>query len=143
MRLARGRWRDTSSSLLLPLPLSPRVPLERGNCGYKAMGSLAAYRRLSRAFQLVFSHRLVRNEDLAIDNVGVTCSLCGIMKRIRLNKAGQTPQTDDLSFLPPYSEQAKYLALADKFLSTDEHQNVVSIDGTRQSGHEKKARKAA
>jgi len=34
-------------------------------------------------------------------------------KRVR----ARTSQSDDLSFLPPYSQQGKYLSLADKFLS--------------------------
>ena len=45
------------------------------------------------------------------------------------------PQKDDLSFMPPYSEQAKYLELADTFLLSDgnthrdhESETVASIN---------------
>lgn len=44
---------------------------------------------------------------------------CALMKRSRLNNTAQAPDAEDLSFPPPYSEQAKFLLLADKFLSLD------------------------
>ena len=51
------------------------------------------------------------------------------MKRSRLKKKALEPDINDLSFPPPYSEQAKYLSLADKFLSTNAARcNVVQID---------------
>lgn len=44
-------------------------------------------------------------------------------------------QEDDLSFIPPYSQQAKYLDLANTFLSPEnakqDQQNVISIDQGR------------
>lgn len=56
------------------------------------------------------------------------------MKRSRLEKPAQKParsEVDDLSFPPPYSEQAKYLFLADIFLAMERHRNVVSLDSSR------------
>lgn len=42
---------------------------------------------------------------------------------------------DDLSFIPPYSEQAKYLDLANTFLSPEnankDQENVISIEQAR------------
>jgi hypothetical protein len=48
---------------------------------------------------------------------------------------------DDLSFLPPYSEQAKYLARANTFLSNDgadrtPRKNLICIDEGRIDGTE-------
>jgi len=66
------------------------------------------------------------------------------MKRTRLKKVAQKARTDDLAFLPPYSDQAKYLLLADKFLSTNRSRDaVVSIDSSKHFRHGKKPRKAA
>ena len=59
------------------------------------------------------------------------------MKRSRLKKAARQPEADDLSFLPPYSEQAKYLFLADKFLLNG-HRNIVPIDISRHFQRAKK-----
>ena len=65
------------------------------------------------------------------------------MKHSRLKKKAGGPH-DDISFLPPYSEQAKYLLLADKFLSTNgSRYNVISIDGGKNVQRGKKAKKAA
>jgi hypothetical protein len=56
------------------------------------------------------------------------------------------PQKDDLSFMPPYSEQAKYLELADTFLSGDSNtqgdhmrETVVNINENRATGPPSKA----
>ena len=55
------------------------------------------------------------------------------MKRSRLKLVPKAP-ADDLSFLPPFNEQAKYLKLADDFLArtgAEEQRtksNVRSID---------------
>jgi hypothetical protein len=69
---------------------------------------------------------------------------CGIMKRKRLKKKSEPPEIDDLSFSPPYSEHAKYLALADKFLSLNgARRNVVSIDSSRYFKRVKKTTEAA
>lgn len=43
------------------------------------------------------------------------------------------PQVDDLSFMPAYAEQGKYLVLADTFLAQNgngkpQHDNLVSIE---------------
>jgi hypothetical protein len=66
------------------------------------------------------------------------------MKRKRLNKKSKPRPLEDLSFPPSYSEQAKYLALADKFLSLDEsRRNVVSIDSSRYFKRVKKTTEAA
>jgi len=66
------------------------------------------------------------------------------MKSSRLNKKTEEPHGDDLAFLPPYSEQAKYLHLADKALSTNgSRHNVVSIDSSKHFRRRKKTRKAA
>jgi len=65
------------------------------------------------------------------------------MKNSRLNKKTEEPHGDDLAFLPPYSEQAKYLHLADKALSTNGRHNVVSIDSSKHFRRRKKTRKAA
>lgn len=65
------------------------------------------------------------------------------MKRARLKKVAQKPD-DDLAFLPPYSEQAKYLLVADNFLSTNGSRHyLISINGSEHSQREKKAKKAA
>jgi len=40
------------------------------------------------------------------------------------------PRKDDLSFMPPYSDQAKYLELADTFLSGDSN---TQADHTRET----------
>jgi hypothetical protein len=51
------------------------------------------------------------------------------MKRSRRKKKAQEPDAHDLSFPTPYAEQAKYLYLADRFLSTNgTRHNVVRID---------------
>jgi hypothetical protein len=66
------------------------------------------------------------------------------MKHSRLKKKAAGPQVDDLSFLPPYSEQAKYLLLADKFLSTNGVRgNVVRIDSSKHFQRGNKKKKAA
>ena len=66
------------------------------------------------------------------------------MKRGRLKIQAGRPHADDLSFLPPYSEQAKYLLLADKFLSTNgARHNVVQIESSRYFHNAKKRKKAA
>jgi hypothetical protein len=66
------------------------------------------------------------------------------MKRSRLKKQARGPQVDDLSFLPPYSEQSKFLLLADKFLSTHgSRHNVVSIENSKQFKGTKKVKQAA
>ena len=49
---------------------------------------------------------------------------------------------DDLSFPPPYSEQAKYLALANKFLSLN-GSRVVQIDSAKHFQRAKKTAKRA
>lgn len=64
------------------------------------------------------------------------------MKRSRLKKKAEGPH-DDISFLPPYSEQAKYLVLADKFLSSNGWWHVISIDTGKTFPRGKKAKKAA
>jgi len=53
---------------------------------------------------------------------------------------GERPHVDDLSFPPPFFEQAKYLELADKFLSTNgiRHKNALQIDSSK---HFQKLRK--
>lgn len=65
------------------------------------------------------------------------------MKRSRPKQMAKRPHVDDLSFLPPYSEQAKYLLLADKFLSTDGFHNLVAIDSHKHFKRKKKRKKAA
>jgi len=66
------------------------------------------------------------------------------MKRSRLKKKAVWPHADDLSFLPPYSEQAKYLILADKFLSTNgTRHNVVQIDSSKHFQRTQKKKKVA
>jgi hypothetical protein len=66
------------------------------------------------------------------------------MKRTRLKKVAGKPHGNDLSFPPPYSEQAKYLLLADKFLSTNgSRHDVVSIDRSKHFQRGKKTKKAA
>jgi hypothetical protein len=65
------------------------------------------------------------------------------MPRKRLTTKADPPHTDDLAFLPPYSEQAKYLALANQFLSRDYHRNVISIDSSKQFRRPKKDKKVA
>lgn len=66
------------------------------------------------------------------------------MKCSRLKKTAREPEADDLSFLPPYSEQAKYLFLADQFLSTDGHHNVLPFDTSQHFQRAKnKGKKAA
>jgi hypothetical protein len=66
------------------------------------------------------------------------------MKRTRLKQQAKGPH-EDLSFLPPYSDQAKYLLLADKFLSTNGHRNVVRIDSSKhfKRGKQDKGKSAA
>ena len=65
------------------------------------------------------------------------------MKHSWLKKKAEGPH-DDISFSPPYSEQAKYLLLADKFLSTNgSRHNVFSIDSGKTLQRGKKAKKAA
>jgi hypothetical protein len=69
---------------------------------------------------------------------------CPIMKRSRLKTQAKVPDADDLSFPPPFFEQAKYLALAEKFLSTNATQrNVGQIDSSKHIQREKTAKKAA
>jgi hypothetical protein len=67
------------------------------------------------------------------------------MNRSRLKKAAERPPEDDFSFPPPFSEQAKYLALADKFLSADRmaRKNVVPINSSKHFKAAKKQKKAA
>jgi hypothetical protein len=65
------------------------------------------------------------------------------MKRDRPKKKAEGTPGEDLSFPPPYSAQAKYLALADKLLSTNGHRNVVAIDSHEHFYHSKKRKKAA
>jgi len=66
------------------------------------------------------------------------------MKRIRLKTQAKGPHADDLSFPPPFSEHAKYLALADKFLSANgTRRSVGQIDSSKHFQHGKKAKKAA
>jgi hypothetical protein len=66
------------------------------------------------------------------------------MKSSWLKKTkAEGPHGGDLAFLPPYSEQAKYLLLADKFLSPNgSRHNVVSIDGGKHFQRGKKTKKA-
>jgi hypothetical protein len=56
---------------------------------------------------------------------------------------GRTSQSDDLSFFPPYSQQAKYLLLADKFLSnkvaTKTDEKIVYINAHKGKRPAKKA----
>jgi hypothetical protein len=65
------------------------------------------------------------------------------MKCSRLKNKTEGPHEDELSFPPPLSEQAKYLALADRFLSTNGHRNLVSIDTGRNFQRVKNRKKAA
>jgi hypothetical protein len=66
------------------------------------------------------------------------------MKRTRLKKVFEKPGADDLAFPPPYSEQAKYLLLADKFLSTQgSRHNIVPIDTGKHFRRRSKAKEAA
>jgi hypothetical protein len=65
------------------------------------------------------------------------------MKRSQQKKTVEEPQAEDLSFPPPYTEHAKYLLLADKFLSTNGHRNVVSIDGSKHFRYPKRRERAA
>jgi hypothetical protein len=66
------------------------------------------------------------------------------MKRSRLKKEAERPHEDDLSFPPQYSEQSKYLILADKFLSLNgPRRNVVSIDSSKHFKGSKNGKKAA
>jgi len=66
------------------------------------------------------------------------------MKNSRLKKKTEEPHGDDLAFLPPYSEQAKYVLLADKALSKNgSRHNVVSIDSSKHFRREKKTKEAA
>jgi hypothetical protein len=57
------------------------------------------------------------------------------MKRRRLKLVyKRKAQADDLSFMPPYSEQARYIALANTFLASNGFGNtardkVADIDG--------------
>lgn len=58
------------------------------------------------------------------------------MKRSRLKLVQKRkPLVDDLSFMPPYAEQARYIELANTFLSRNglshPHKNVVSINQRR------------
>jgi hypothetical protein len=60
------------------------------------------------------------------------------MNRSRLKlvpkREPQTDADDELSFLPPYPEQARYIALANTFLSRNGHipaKNVIAIDKIR------------
>jgi hypothetical protein len=67
-----------------------------------------------------------------------------LMKRTRLKKVAQRRAADDLAFVPPFSDQAKYLFLADKFLSTNgSRDKIVSIDSSKHFQRGKKAKKAA
>ena len=66
------------------------------------------------------------------------------MKRSRMKIQAKGSHTDDLSFPPPFSEQAKYLALADKFLSTNgTRRNEGQIDSSKHFEDGKKAKEAA
>ena len=67
------------------------------------------------------------------------------MKRSRLEAKAETPHVDDLSFPAPFSEQSKYLALADKFLSTNgtRNKNVAQIDSSRHFQKTTKKKRAA
>jgi hypothetical protein len=60
------------------------------------------------------------------------------MKRSQLKI--QTPHAGDLSFPPPFSEQSKYLALANKFLCTNgtPNNNIAQVDS---SGYFQKTKK--
>jgi len=63
------------------------------------------------------------------------------MKRSRL-KLVPKQQADDLSFPPPFDEQAKYLKLADDFLARAEEQSkrkLQSIDTGRRANRRKRA----
>jgi hypothetical protein len=79
----------------------------------------------------------------AIETVCVRCLPRAAMKRTR-KKAVPKPPADDLSFIPPYCEQAPYLLLADKFLSLDgSRQKVGSVDSNKRFRRTKKQKKAA
>lgn len=58
-------------------------------------------------------------------------------------KAERPHEKNDISFLPPYSEQARYLFLADKYLSLDGSRNVVHIDSSRHFKRYRKKTRAA
>jgi hypothetical protein len=66
------------------------------------------------------------------------------MKRRRLMKKAEGPQVDDLSFPVSYSEQGKYLLLADKFLALHgKRRNVVAIDSSKHFQAARKQKKIA
>jgi hypothetical protein len=65
------------------------------------------------------------------------------MKHSEPTKKAKAPHPDDLSFPASYSEQGKYLLLADKFLSLSERRNVVSIESDKHFQAGKKEKKAA
>jgi hypothetical protein len=68
------------------------------------------------------------------------------MKRARLKLVHRRkPPVDDLSFMPPYAEQAKYLALANAFLARNgfggvERRNLIDFNDFGKAKSEKKRR---
>ena len=75
----------------------------------------------------------IEHFDLNSENGRWQAAPCALMKRSRLKKKTEVPGVDELAFPPPFSEQAKYLALADKFLSMNgtRHKNVIRIDSSK------------
>jgi hypothetical protein len=65
------------------------------------------------------------------------------MKRGRLKTKAGGPHIDDLSFPPPYCEQAKYLALANKFLSMNGSRRNLQTDKSKHFKDIAKKKKAA
>jgi hypothetical protein len=58
------------------------------------------------------------------------------MKKRTRQKLAPPPEENDLAFPPPFSEQAKYLALADQFLASNQSlpvtdSNLVSIESSK------------
>ena len=71
------------------------------------------------------------------------------MKRNRLKLVSEAParEADDLSFPPPFGEQAKYLKLADEFLArtSDEQEQsgkIISIGAGRRAKNRRSERAA-
>ncbi len=71
------------------------------------------------------------------------------MKRNRLKLVSEAPagEADDLSFPPPFGEQAKYLKLADEFLartSVEQEQSgkIISIGAGRRAKNRRSERAA-
>jgi hypothetical protein len=68
--------------------------------------------------------------------------------RLKLVSQAPAPEADDLSFPPPFEEQAKYLRLADEFLartSVEQEQRkgrIISIGAGRRVKNRKSKRAA-